>query len=404
MLELILTAGNSILICYLALSVVYTLGLAFIYFISKDKKNENKICLKKFAIIIPAHNEEMIISGLCENLQKINYSKKLHDIFVIADNCTDRTATICLNNNFNVLERQDEVNTGKGYAIKYAFDNVKLDRYDAVLIVDADTHVDENILFELSKSLARGDVAIQCYIKIPNKNETWFTELLSVSRIINGLLYHYPKSLLGLSSYLMGSGICFSTDLIKNKGWTAFSIAEDWEYYAQLLLDGYRIAFAKNAVVYQYESKSLGQATSQRLRWSSGRWNVTKTLGVRLMLEGIKKRSLLLIDASLPLIFPNYSLQINLTIVSMVMAFLLPYSSWTVYLTAASFSLLAGQLLIFIAGAFVAGSPLKTLYAALHAPVFLVWKMIIDTLCFTGLYRGNKWVRTGRHLSKITDT
>lgn len=403
MLELMIISAAVILVCYLTLSVSYTLVLALIYFVCKDKSRSNETELKKFAIIIPAHNEELIADGLCKNLHRINYSKELHEIYIIADNCTDRTAAICSDNDFKVLERQDEINKGKGYAIKYAFDNVPLSQYDAVLIVDADTHVDENILFELSRSLASGDAAIQCYIKIPNKDESWFTELLSVSRVINGLLYHYPKSLLGLSSYLMGSGICFSTDLIKKKGWTAFSIAEDWEYYAQLLLDGYRIAFAKNAVVYQYESKSLEQATSQRLRWSSGRWNVTRTLGVRLMLEGFRKRSLLLIDASLPLIFPNYSLQINLTLVSMAIAFMLPHSSWKVFLTAAPLALLAGQLLIFLAGAFVAGSPGKIFCAALHAPVFLVWKLVIDTLCFTGLYRGNKWVRTGRHLSRITD-
>lgn len=399
MLEFITTVIVVILFSCLTLSVSYTLVLTLIYFIRKDDNCRTEVDLKKIVIIIPAHDEELIMAGLCKNLKNINYSNKLYDIFFIADNCTDRTANICLVNGFKVLERQDEINKGKGYAIKYAFDNVPLNQYEAVLIIDADTHVDENILFELSKSLTSGDMAIQCYIRIPNKDESWFTALLSVSRVINGLFYHYPKSMLGLSSYLMGSGICFSTDLIKKKGWTAFSIAEDWEYYAQLLLDGYRIAFAKNAVVYQYESRSLGQATSQRLRWSSGRWKVTKTLGVQLMLEGIKKRSLLLFDASLPLIFPNYSLQINLTLVSMALAFLLPHSSVKVFLITASIGLLAGQFLIFIAGVFVAGSPWKTFCAALYAPVFLVWKLVIDIICFTGMYRGNKWVRTRRHQS-----
>lgn len=399
MLALIATIFVTILVSYLTLSFSYAAFFTLIYFYRKEKKCCIEMDLNKFAIIIPAHNEELIIDGLCENLKKINYSKKLHDIYFIADNCSDRTAQICSDNDFKVLERHDEANKGKGYAIKYAFDNVPLNQYDAVLIVDADTHVDENILFELSKSLTGGDKAIQCYIKIPNKNETWFTELLSVARVINGLFYHYPKSMLGLSSYLMGSGICFSTDLIKKKGWTAFSIAEDWEYYAQLLLDGYRIAFAKNAVVYQYESRSLGQATSQRLRWSSGRWKVTKTLGIQLMLEGFKKRSLILFDASLPLIFPNYSLQINLTFFALAIAFLLPSSVLKIFFVAASIGLLVGQFLLFIAGAFVAGSPWRTFCAAFYAPVFLVWKSMIDLLCFTGLYRGKKWVRTRRYQS-----
>jgi cellulose synthase/poly-beta-1,6-N-acetylglucosamine synthase-like glycosyltransferase len=399
MLESITTIFLLALISYLTLSVLYYTFFCLIYFISKDKCFCNETDLKRIAIIIPAHNEELIIDGLCKNIKQINYSQGLYDIYFIADNCRDKTASICMENGFKVLERFDETYKGKGYAIKYAFDNVPLNQYDALLIIDADTYVDENILLELSKSLTSGDMAIQCYIKIPNRNETWFTELLSVSRVINGLFYHYPKSMLGLSSYLMGSGICFSTALIKKKGWTAFSIAEDWEYYAQLLLDGYRIAFAKNAVVYQYESRSLGQATSQRLRWSSGRWNVTKTLGIRLMFEGLKKRNLILFDSSLPLIFPNYSLQINLTFGALALAFLLPSSALKVFFVAASLGLLVVQFLLFIAGAFVARSPWKTFCAALYAPVFLVWKSMIDILSFTGLYQGKKWVRTKRHQS-----
>lgn len=397
MLELITTIIVFVLISYLTLSVWYSMGLACFYFCSKGKQCSGEIDIKKFAIIIPAHNEELIVGELCKNLKLLNYNREFYDIYFIADNCSDETAHICSDNDFKVLERHDDADKGKGYAIKYAFDNVSLNQYDAVLIIDADTHVDKNILFELSRALTNGENAIQCYIKIPNKDETWFTELLSVSRVINGLFYHYPKSLLGLSSYLMGSGICFSTDLIKKKGWTAFSIAEDWEYYAQLLLDGYRIGFAKNAVVYQYESRSLGQATSQRLRWSSGRWKVTKTLGMQLLMAGLKKRSLMLLDASLPLIFPNYSLQINLTVVAMALTFLLPSTSLKVFLIVVSICLLAGQLLIFVAGAFVAGSLWRTTRAALYIPVFLVWKSVIDILCFTGLYQGKRWVRTRRY-------
>lgn len=396
MLELIVTIVLMAVIVYLALSVSYTTGLALAYFILKDKSSGTAMDhLKKIAIIIPAHNEEMIAPALCENLKNIHYSRDLYDIYLVADNCSDGTARICSDHGLNVLERHDEAHRGKGYAIKYAFDTVPVHTYDAVLIIDADTHVDENILLEVSRSLSNGDVALQCHIKIPNKDESWFTELLSVSRVINGMFYHYPKSMLGLSSYLMGSGICFSTDLIRKKGWTAFSIAEDWEYYAQLLLDGYRIGYAQNAVVYQYESSSLGQATSQRLRWSSGRWNVAKTLGVQLLTEGLKQRSLLLFDASLPLIFPNYSMQINLNLCVLTVAVLCP-SSLKAFFVAASLVLLTCQFLIFIAGAVVAGSPWKTARAACHAPLFLVWKSVIDLLCFTGLYQGKKWIRTRR--------
>lgn len=388
-----------LLLFYLILAFLYSAFLVLVYFLLKDTTPYVNTIAKKIAIIVPAHNEELIIASLCENLNEINYNRELYDVFFVADNCNDKTATICGEYNFKVFERNDDTQKGKGYAIKFAFENVPLDEFDACLMIDADTHVNANILYELSKLLNNNRLALQCYINIPNANESWFTQLLSVARVMNGLFYHYPKHMLGLSSYLMGTGICFSTNLIKAKGWTAFSIAEDWEYYAQLILDGYKVHFAKDALVYQYESKTLRQATSQRLRWSSGRWKVTKSLGVKLMVGGLKKRDLMIFDSSLPLIFPNYSLQINLAFAVLILSVLLPASNVNIFIITFSLGVLIGQGLIFIAGAFVAGSPWKTICAAFYVPLFLIWKSVIDILCFSGIYQGKEWVRTRRHHS-----
>ena len=48
----------------------------------------------KFAVVIPAHNEEMVLADLLENLKMLKYPKELYDVYVIADNCTDHTADI----------------------------------------------------------------------------------------------------------------------------------------------------------------------------------------------------------------------------------------------------------------------------------------------------------------------
>ena len=58
---------------------------------------------------------------------------------------------------------------------------------------------------------------------------------------------------------------------------------------------------------------------------------------------------------------------------------------------------LPGQSCLFVAGAFTAGSPGKIFRAEWYVPLFLVWKLVIDILCITRLYRGGKWVRTRRH-------
>ena len=75
----------------------------------KDKPIlEEKV--NRFMMIIPAHNEESVIGNLIESLKKQDYPKELYDIYVIADNCTDKTAQIAKNLGAIVYERFDEKN------------------------------------------------------------------------------------------------------------------------------------------------------------------------------------------------------------------------------------------------------------------------------------------------------
>ncbi len=89
---------------------------------------------RKFAFIVPAHNEEKIISKTIYSLSGLIYPKKNYDVFVIADNCTDQTAQIARSLGTTVLERTNPDRKGKGYALRWAFDKVLAheNEYDAI--------------------------------------------------------------------------------------------------------------------------------------------------------------------------------------------------------------------------------------------------------------------------------
>lgn len=393
----VLAAVLLVLFLYLGAATAYLLVLAMAYFVRKARPSGADDPLNRFAILVPAHNEEQLVGNLCKSLLAIDYPRENIDIFIIADNCTDETVKVCQAHPITVLEREDRDNAGKGQAIAWALTQIHLNEFDAVFIVDADSYVDSGILVELNRSINQGEQAIQCYNAVGNRDDSGFTQLLFVSRTINNLLYHEAKFRLGLSSYLTGNGLCFSSDLLQKRGWTAFSAGEDWEYYAQLVTDGIRIGFAANAKVYHQESRSLNQATTQRLRWSSGRFSVAKNLGIPLFLRGVRQRRWIMADAAAPLLFPNYSLQINLTLGGIILSLLLPSSTLMLVFLVGFILLLIGQSLLFAVGAFIAGSPGKVIRAVLYVPVFLLWKSVIDILCVTGLYRDKKWIRTRRH-------
>ncbi len=399
-INLLICAFLAFVLLYLLFTTYYYLFFAFSYFFGKKKSISTNKNLNKFAIIVPAHNEEMLIADLCKSLSQLNYHDSLFAIYIIADNCTDRTAEVCGSYPCKVLVRTDEANSGKGQAINWALSQISLDDYEAILIVDADNYVDSNLLVELNRLINDGEQAIQCCNSVGNRSDSWFTRLLFISRTINNLLYHHAKYKLGLSSYLMGNGICFTSALIKRKGWTAFSIGEDWEYYAQLLEEDVRIAFAVDAKVFHQESKSLHQATSQRLRWSSGKFQISKKLGLRLLQKGIRNTDWKLIDGSLPLLLPNYSLLVNLSILLLLAVFFINTLYFHSVLLLFSLIILFGQFLLLVLGVILSGDIIQSIKAIVLAPVFLLWKMVIDVISFTGLYRENKWVRTKRHISK----
>ncbi len=384
-----------ILLIYVSVSTVYLLFLALAFYYLPPKTHSQPYYFNNFAVLVPAHNEEMLVGNLCQSLLHVDYPQDKYEIFVIADNCSDSTIDICRQHPVHILERKDPDNVGKGQALAWALQQINLAQYEALLIVDADNYVDPAVLRELNILINSGEQAIQCYNAVGNRDDSWFTQLLYVSRTIGNLLYHEAKYRLGLSSYLMGNGLCFSADLLREKGWTAFSTGEDWEYYAQLVESGIKIGFAAKAKVLHQESRSLNQATSQRLRWASGRFKIAKTLGWPLMLKGFKRRDWWLIDASLPLIFPNYSLLVNMTLMGCVLSFIfLP----TFQLFIIAFSVLfVGQFFLFCCGIFIAGSVLKVFCSLIFAPFFLAWKGMIDILSVLGIYKSKVWIRTRRH-------
>jgi cellulose synthase/poly-beta-1,6-N-acetylglucosamine synthase-like glycosyltransferase len=190
--------------------------------------------------------------------------------------------------------------------------------------------------------------------------------------------------------------MCFATRVLREYGWDAFTVGEDWEYYARLIQKGEIVGFAQNARVYHEESSSLKQATTQRMRWSSGRFAVVWRYGFELLSRGLIELNVVKFDAGLCLILPNPSLGMNVTLVGLGAAFLtsaghgFAFASWFLILALA-------QLGIFVLGVLYTRNRLTKLLAILVAPAFLVWKMGIDALSILGIGT-KKWIRTERKL------
>jgi cellulose synthase/poly-beta-1,6-N-acetylglucosamine synthase-like glycosyltransferase len=379
----------------LSLYVAYWCLLLVTHFLSPARAATGGPRTRTFAIVIPAHNEELLLPRLLASIREQDYPPDRFTTIVIADNCTDGTVEAARRFAGTVLERVDTEKRGKGYAIKWALDKIDLDKYDALLVVDADCFLSPNALGSLDGSMQAKQV-IQCYSGVGNPDESWFTRLLDVSRTINNDIYSSAKQRLGLSTQLIGTGMCFSRRILRTFGWDAFTVGEDCEYYATLIRHGESVGFDWNAKVYHQESATLRQATSQRLRWSSGRFSVAWEYGFGLLWRGIAERNLNKFDAGLTLVLPNPSLGMNITLVCLGVALLTPpgiggaMPAWFLLLTLAQFS-------VFVVGVFHTKNRVRKFLAIFIAPAFLAWKLAIDALSILGI-GGRQWRRTERKL------
>jgi cellulose synthase/poly-beta-1,6-N-acetylglucosamine synthase-like glycosyltransferase len=354
--------------------------------------------IRRFAVLIPAHNEEAHLPRLLASIASEKYPPESFRAIVIADNCTDETAAVARAYDAEVLERHDSTNRGKGHAIKWSLKQMAIDEYDAVVVVDGDSVIAPGFLHHLNVLMERGDQVIQCYNGVANPGQSWFTRLMDVSRTMANEIIHPGKRKLGLSSHLMGNGMCFDVRVLETTGWNALSVGEDWEYYAQLVIGGSYVGYSRGSRVYHQESANLRQASTQRLRWSSGRFAVLKRYGPTLVIHALRTRNLRCLDAAMPLILPNPSLGINLTLIGLAAGAL----SWFVGgsgVIATWFAVLAvAQLGMLMVSVLYTKDRAASAASLVLAPLFLAWKLGIDVLSIFGI-GSQEWKHTHRRAS-----
>ena len=243
----------------------------------KDKKLiTNK--KHKFMAIIPAHNEEAVVSNLIESLKHQTYDKELYDIYVIADNCTDNTAKVAREAGAIVLERYDPDHKTKGFALQW-FLKQKIEEnadYDAFFVFDADNIVDKNFIVNMNKKLCQGEEVVQGYRDIKNPTDNWITAGYALFYWTMHRLYHLARYNVGLSPLLNGTGCMVKFDVVKPNGWETETLTEDIEFSLKSIIQGRKLGWATDAIVYDEQPTSFKQSWSQRSRWTVGHMQCVK--------------------------------------------------------------------------------------------------------------------------------
>lgn len=377
----------------------YQMVLSFIALRGKKIKSFKTERERKFAIVIPAHNEEKVLAKTLYSLFALVYPKNLYEIFVVADNCTDNTANIAHNLGATVLQRTNEEKKGKGFALRWAFDQIlgsDDEEFDAVIVFDADSLVSGNYLEVMNYYIENGSKAIQSSDLILPKDGSWSSE----STRIGFLLYNYVKPIgrkvLGFDMGLRGNGMCFVSDVLKNVPWKAWSLTEDVEYGLNLLLKGIPIDFAPEADVWAEMPSKPKNAESQRKRWEIGRYPIIKKYAPQLLKAAIRRRKPKFLDVLIDLVTPPL---VNSLLIVMLMC-VLNIALWLLGWVQVHFLwiwmgiALSGILHLFV-GLYAAGADKKIYKSILYIPVYVLWKVKVYFKALT-IDGERQWVRTKR--------
>ncbi|CCQ55459.1 glycosyltransferase family 2 protein [Crocosphaera watsonii] len=356
---------------------------------SEIKAEENT----DFNILIPAHNEEMVIETTLKSiLSQVDLPDK---IIVVADNCSDQTAAIARKYQVTVLERQDDENRGKGYALDYGLNHLKNNPPNTVILIDADCYITPETVNKLVNKASITQKPVQALYLLEKPENPSPKDLISaLAFLVKNQVRFTGLSRLGLPCLLSGTGMAFPWQALEKISLASGNIVEDMQLGIDLALCGYSPVFCPSAQVTGILPQQTSAAKTQRTRWEHGHLQTILTQVPRLLKGTIIQRRFDLLALALELSVPPLSLLVMLWIGTTTITIVAGFfgASWlpTIILGIAGMSLLLG----FISGWAKFGRKEIPAFALLTIPFYLLWKI---PLYFAFLVRPeSKWVRTER--------
>ncbi|MFL6549209.1 MAG: glycosyltransferase family 2 protein, partial [Povalibacter sp.] len=348
----------------------------------------------RFDLIVPAHNEASIIQRTVKSLRAVDWPADRFRVLVVADNCTDTTASIAREAGAEVLERHDTTHRGKGYALDYAFTSSRAKKWaDAVLVVDADAEVSSNLLQAFASRLEQGAMAVQAHYGVLNPNASWRTRLITIAKGAFHIVRSRAREHLRVSCGVRGNGWCVTHKLLEQVPYRAFSLTEDLEYGIDLGLAGVRVWYADEAHSDADMVSGEQVARKQRQRWEDGRFQLIRTKTLPLLAASFKKHSAVCFDLAADLLVLPLS-YVALNAIALIVAAALAcwwnpaFIAWLWLGVACVVSLV----LYVLRGWQLSGIGLRGLLDLARAPGFLIWKIFL----MLRRRESGEWVRTGR--------
>ena len=345
------------------------------------------------AILVPAHNEE---DGIAQTLATLVPQLAAGDrVLVVADNCADATADRARAAGAEVVERFHASDRGKGFALAFGVDHLRADPPAAVLIVDADCELAPGSLEVLAAELQRTQRPVQAlYLMTAPADAGLARRLAQFAWRVRNWARPAGWHRLGLPCQLMGTGMAFSWDMLRDAPLANASIVEDMKLGIELAKTGRAPVFCERALVTSAFPDSAAASATQRTRWEHGHLEMILREVPSMLARAVARGDRRLLGLALDLAVPPLALLAGLLALDAGLAL----AAWacgagTAPVVAAA-ALLGAFLLAVLTAWFARGRDLVRFTELMSVPWYVAAKLPVY-LRFI-VRRQRAWVRTDR--------
>ena len=273
--------GSLFGVCFLYQVVFFFIGL-----IRGEVKLPRATKLHRYAFFIAAHNEEAVIGNLVRSIRDQDYPAELIDIFVVADACTDETASRAREAGAIVYERNDLARKGKSWVMDYGFDRILTEYpgvYEGFFIFDADNLLSRDYVRIMNDAFDQGYLALTSYRNSKNFGSSWISSGYATWFLREARYLNNARMICGTSCAVSGSGYLISSQIVEGMhGWDFHTLTEDIQFSTFCAIHGVRIGYAP-AEFFDEQPVKLAASIKQRMRWTKGFYQVFFTYAKHLV-------------------------------------------------------------------------------------------------------------------------
>ncbi len=289
-------------ICFYALQIVVALYIAIPFLLSlvycfiklfripeaiqrKPVTNNRDF---EFGIIVTAHQDTKFIHPIIDSIEKQRY--KNYHVYVVADDCDIRSLTFAAEN-ISILRPENALHS-KIKSIQHAISSFKK-QHDVVIILDADNLIHPSFLEVMNNYFRKGYKVVQAHFK-PKNTSTNFARMDAIGDMFNFFIEREVRMMLDLSATIWGSGVAIDYNIYKEVTYTNYLGGFDKKLQAYLVQRVPKIAFAKDAVLYDEKISTGSSLENQRTRWISSYFKYFKECA-SIFTNGLRKANFNLI-------------------------------------------------------------------------------------------------------------